>query len=80
MLALNARDAGDGPLANRRRHKEAVVLESTSVFTTNISWAIKSCYLSLSVGLVDPQAITITALLRLQQTALSDKFEVLIMT
>lgn len=79
MLALNARDAGDGPLANRR-HKEAVVLESTSVFTTNISWAIKSCYLSLSVGLVDPQAITITALLRLQQTALSDKFEVLIMT
>lgn len=49
FLILNAQDAGVRPLANRRRHEEAFVPGSMSVFPINISWSITSCYLSLPV-------------------------------
>lgn len=80
ILILNARDAGDGPLANRRRYEEALVSESVSVFPTNISWSIRSCYLSLAVLPHVSSGHHSCNTVRLGQTALMAKFEVLIMT
>lgn len=45
----SARDAGHRPLANGKRHEEALVPESLSGFPATISWSIRSCYLSLRV-------------------------------
>lgn len=72
----SARDAGHRPLANGKRHEEALVPESLSGFPATISWSIRSCYLSLPVLPMDPQAIVAATLLWLWETALTAKFEV----